>query len=366
MQRVLIVCTTDSMIWNFLIPHIQSMERQGMSVECACSRTGVYLDELISEYGLTVYELPFQRSPYSWKNITAYRRLVSLIHLRGYDTIFCHEPVGGALGRLAGQKTGCKVVYMAHGFHFYRGAPKRNWLIYYPVETYLSRFTDLLITINQEDYEAARRMNASEVALVNGVGVHTGQFHAYETDCLRTQFGLKKDDFILLTVGELIPRKNHKLLIRAMSGMEDPKIHLFIAGDGKLKYELKRLAQKKHMDTNVHLLGFCRNVTDLCNACDVFIFPSVQEGLSVALMEAMACKKPVIASRIRGNVDLIDHKKGGFLVEPKNQKGYQRAIQILKENRKLCSRFGNYNADKIREYDIQYVERQLKTLYQKI
>ncbi|NBI72681.1 glycosyltransferase family 1 protein [Clostridiaceae bacterium] len=363
MQRVLIVCTTDSMIWNFLIPHIRSMERQGMSVECACSRTGVYLDELISEYGLTVYELPFQRSPYSLKNITAYRHLVSLIRLRRYDTIFCHEPVGGAIGRLAGRKTGCKVIYMAHGFHFYRGAPKRNWLIYYPVEIYLSRLTDLLITINREDYEAAKRMKASDVALVNGVGVHTGQFHAYETDCLRTQFGLKKDDFILLTVGELIPRKNHKLLIQAISKMGDPEVHLFIAGAGKLEHELRGLTEKHHLDANVHMLGFCRNVTDLCNACDAFIFPSLQEGLSVALMEAMACKKPVIASRIRGNVDLIEHKKGGLLVKAKDQKGYQRAIQILKENQKLCSRFGDYNAEKIKKYDIQHVEQQFKKLY---
>lgn len=363
MRRVLIVCTTDSMIWNFLIPHIQSMERQGMSVECACSRTGVYFDELISEYGLTAYELPFQRSPYSLRNITAYRRLVSLVRARRYDTIFCHEPVGGAMGRLAGRKAGCKVIYMAHGFHFYRGAPKRNWLIYYPVEAYLSRFTDLLITINREDYRAAQKMHASKVALVNGVGVHAGRFHAYETDCLRMQFGLKKDDFILLTVGELIPRKNHKLLIRAISGMEDPKIHLFIAGEGRLEGELKKLTGKEHLDANVHMLGFCRNITDLCNACDAFIFPSLQEGLSVALMEAMACKKPVIASRIRGNVDLIDHKKGGFLVKVKDQKGYQRAIQILKENRKLRGRFGNYNAEKIKKYDIRRVERQFRKLY---
>ena len=145
--------------------------------------------------------------------------------------------------------------------------------------------------------------------------------------------------------------------------MKNSRVHLFIAGEGELEKELKTLVEKEGMEDKIHFLGFCRNVNELCNSCDAFIFPSVHEGLSVALMEAMACGKPVIVSKIRGNVDLIEHKKGGFLVETNDVQGYEKAIEVLMKNKKLCEKFGSYNREKITKYDVKYVEKQLEKLF---
>ena len=171
MKKVLVLCTTDSMIWNFLIPHIREMEKMGLNVECACARTGFYFDELKEQYGLTVHEIPFTRSPISVRNIRGFRSLCGLIRTRQFDRIFCHEPVGGMMGRLAGKVCGRKVVYMAHGFHFFTGAPARHWAFYYTAEYILSFFTEALITINREDYKRACKMHARRNYYVHGIGV---------------------------------------------------------------------------------------------------------------------------------------------------------------------------------------------------
>lgn len=366
MKRVLVLCTTDSMIWNFLIPHIIHMQDNGIFVECACSKTGIYMDELIYKYNFHVYNIPFHRTPYSIENIYAYKQLIDLIYQKNYDTIFCHEPVGGVMGRIAGHTAKKMVIYMAHGFHFYKGAPKINWLIYYNIEKYLSRYTDLLITINKEDYQIAQKFKSKRVVLINGIGINLTQFKKFKSKYFCENFKLKEDDFSLLSVGELIPRKNHEIIINAVAELKNPKIHLFIAGEGKLKDYLKKIIHSKKLEKNVHLLGFCRNISELCNACNVFIFPSIQEGLSMALMEAMACGKPIIASKIRGNVDLIENNKGGYLISSNDKIAYKNAIISLYEQPYKCTKFGKYNLIKIQNYSIENVIKQMDSFLFKI
>lgn len=365
MKKVLIVCTTDSMIWNFLVPHIKHMESIGMTVECACSVTGVYFNELNEQHGLIMHEIHFHRSPYNFENIKAYKELKKLVIDGGFDTIFCHEPVGGAMGRLVGKSTKKKVIYMAHGFHFFDGAPKANWLIYYNVEKFLARYTDELLVINQEDYEAAKKFNVKDVALINGIGINTSKFKRFESNYIKDNFSLNDDDFVMLTVGELIPRKNHETIIKMMVKMMNKNLHFFIAGEGELTNQLKNTVKENGLQNHVHFLGFCRNISELCNSCDLFIFPSVHEGLSVALMEAMACGKPIVASRIRGNVDLIDDGQGGYLVDTFDVGEYAKAVDKLLVNKTLLQNFGDYNIKKVMQFDTETVKEQLAEIYKR-
>lgn len=360
MKKILFLCTTDSMIWNFLVEHIKRLETEGCIVECAASETGVYFKEL-QQKGITMHRIPFERSPYSTKNIKAYKELSKLVKQNRYDIVFCHEPVGGAFGRIVGKKYGCEVVYMAHGFHFYKGAPATT-TIYYLVEKYLSRKTDLLITINKEDYEASKKFHAARIALVNGIGVDTNKFVKKDSDYLRRKFLLKDDSLILLSVGELIPRKNHLTVIRSLVNLKNADTHYFIAGEGELENQLKRETEKLGLQGHVHFLGFCRNVNELCNSCDIFIMPSVQEGLSLALMEAMACGKPVIASKIRGNVDLIEDSKGGLLVDTYDESGYCSAIDRLWSSSDLMASMSRANLENIKKYDISFIKEELVKL----
>ncbi|MDU1978902.1 MAG: glycosyltransferase family 4 protein [Clostridium sp.] len=359
MKKILVVCTTDSMIWNFLIPHIKYLENKGFYVECACSRTGNFFEKLISEYSIKMNLIPFERSPYKKENIRAYKMIVNLINEKGFDTIFCHEPVGGAMGRLAGHHCGCSVIYMAHGFHFFKGAPKINWLIYFNIEKYLSRFTDILITINEEDFKVASKFKAKKVCKVAGIGVDTTKFSPKEEGYLRKKYGIDDEAIILLSVGELIPRKNHETVIKALKMAGNSEFHYLIAGTGELEAYLKDLVKRLSLENQVHFLGYRNDISALCNASDIFIMPSVHEGLSVALMEAMGCGKAVIASEIRGNVDLIDNGKGGYLVPTYNVEKYMEAIETLSRSKIMRKQFGLYNIRKVKKFDVSFVKKQV-------
>lgn len=363
-NRVLVVCTTDSMIWNFLIPHIKELENTGCYVECASSITGNFFDNLIKEHNIKMNEIPFERSPYNRKNIQAYRKLCKLVKEKRFDTIYCHEPVGGAVGRLVGKQCKCKVIYIAHGFHFYKGAPFINRTVYYWAEKFLSRYTDALVTMNEEDYQSSLRFHAKKMYKINGIGIDTDKFLRIDNcDDLRIELSLKADDYILFSVGELIERKNHIVVIEALKMLNNPHIHYVVAGEGNLFDFLKEKIIKLNLEKQVHLLGYRTDINRLCNASNVFVMPSLQEGLSVALMEAMACGKPVIASKIRGNIDLIDDGMGGVLVNATNADDYSEAILKCYNAPSETEKYGQYNTEKIKEFDIKKVKEQLSVIY---
>lgn len=365
MKRVLIVCTTDSMIWNFLIPHIKEMEKNGYYVECASSITGDFYHNLVAQHNIKMNEIPFERSPYNMKNIKAYKMLCQLIKRKKFDTIFCHEPVGGAMGRLAGHKCKCKVIYMAHGFHFFKGAPKSR-VIYYWVEKLLSYYTDVLITINQEDYNAALKFKEKKCYKINGIGVDTSKFCSDDTfrNYLNLEFNLPDNAVKILSVGELIPRKNHEVIIRAMAKNKNTRVYYFIAGEGELKEYLKRIIKESGLEKNVFLLGYRTDIRQLCNSSDIFAMPSIHEGLSVALMEAMGCGKPIVCSKIRGNVDLIEQGKGGYLCLTTDIDMYAKAIEKLVSSPCKCKKYGDYNQNYVKKFDVSSVREELIRIIQ--
>lgn len=354
MKSILVVCTTDSMIWNFLVPHIKHLQSKGINVECACSKTGFFYEEL-ENMGLILHEIPFERHPFKLKNVKSFFNLKNLISKKHYDLIQCHEPVGGALGRLTGKICKKKVMYFAHGFHFFKGAPKSS-IIYYIIEKTLSFFTDDLITINNEDYLSALKFHAKRTFKIHGIGIDTSKFkksdlHNQSDSILGST---NTNIFKIISVGELIPRKNHITIIKSLLYLPED-IHYFIVGDGDNRDYLISEAEKFRVSHRVHLMGFRKDVSAICNAADLFVFPSLQEGLSVALMEAMSIGLPIVASDIRGNNDLVNTDKGGFLVDPQDYKGFAKAILDLKNDPKKRENLGNYNQIAIKKYDIHTV-----------
>lgn len=348
MKRLLLTCT-DLMGIQFLVPHVKYLAQNGFSVSLACSEVGGRMDELRSALDgvAAVQPVRLVRSPFSASNRHGYRDLKAIIDGGRWDVIWTNEPVMGVMTRLAARaarKRGTKVVYMVHGFHFYTGAPKKNWLLYYPVERYCSHLCDMIVTINQEDYTRAKTFHAPRVEKINGVGVNLDRFAPDSKTRLRwrQQLGLTADDIALLTVGELHRGKNQHCVIEAVGMLNDPRIHYFLCGKGEEENALRALADQCGVSAQTHFLGYRKDIAEIMCATDIFVFPSLREGLSRALMEAMANGKAVVCSNIRGNVDLIENGSGGYVV-PNDPSSVADALARLADNAALRHKMGEHN-----------------------
>lgn len=353
---------------DFFPPHIKMLQEEGHVVELAAN----FSEQLcgsVAELGCKIHQIPFSRNAYSVKNIKAYLEIKRLIDMGQYDIVHTHTPNASAIVRLACRKMrkrGLKVIYTAHGFHFYRGAPVKNWLLFFPVEWICACWTDVLVTINHEDYRRAKRfMRAGKVEYVPGVGIDIEKFQKAEIgrEEVRESIGVRATDIVLLSLGELNRNKNHEVVIRALAERKNSTVHYIIAGRGELFDYLQRLATRLGVADKVHLLGYREDVASLYCASDIYLLPSFREGLNVSLMEAMASGLPCIASRIRGNVDLIVNERGGLLCQKNQIEDYVMAIEKLCNRVDLRKTMGKFNMKKIAYYGNDYVTKQIARIY---
>lgn len=360
--------TTISNTMGFFVEHIKMLYREGHTVEIACAEGTKPLSNVYKQLGCKVHLIPFSRSPLSISNIKAYSRLKQLVETEHYDIVHTHTPNASMIARLACRgvrKQGTKVIYTAHGFHFFKGAPLKNWLMYYPVEKFCAKYTDVLITINQEDYAFAQKnIHASKVCYVPGVGIDLQKIRDVQCnrDEVRDSIGVPRDCFLLLSIGELNCNKNHQVVLHALACLKNKKIHYAIAGVGKQHDFLVNLAKKLGIDKQIHLLGYRTDALKLYKAADIFVFPSFREGLSVSLMEAMANGLPIICSQIRGNVDLVKNGEGGFLFNPSDISSLNVALENLIESSDTQKRFGKMNKVAIEKFNLTNVLANMKDL----
>lgn len=327
--RVLFTATlVRGHIAKFHIPYLEWFKKQGWETWVAAKND--YPDKVCDiPYCDHFVDIDFARSPFSKQTLLAYRQLRKLFTYERFDIVHTHTPVGSVLTRLAARnarKNGTKVIYTAHGFHFYKGAPLVSWLLWYPVERVMSRFTDVLITINKEDYERVKRFAHCCVEYVPGVGVDLSRFAAVKCrDVKREELGLAPGDFAVLATGDLNDNKNHRVLVEALAQLPN-RVKLFIAGDGPLCRELSALAACLGVSDRVRLLGFRRDVVALLNACDLFCLPSKREGLPVSLIEAMATGTLVLASDARGCADVLGELGDSCIIPENDSESWADAI----------------------------------------
>lgn len=369
MKKFLIVAHYSRFLVQFELNDVRLLQSMGFEVHYATN----YQQEdmfsgaikIIQENGVILHQVDFVRSPYSIPaNIKAYRQLKDLMVKEKFSGVHCHTPMAGALARLAANATHTvPVIYTAHGFHFYKGCPLKNKLIYQTAETFLARYTDAQITINQEDFAAAQKFPLRGKAYyVPGIGVDVKKISSVQVDraTKRAELGIPQDAFVLISVGELNENKNHATVVRALAKADIPNSYYLICGEGKLKQQHFELAQKLGISEKVKLLGFRTDVSEILRACDCFVFPSSREGLSVSLMEAMAAGLPCIASRIRGNVDLLENSR--YLFEPADENAL---CQLLKDaaNGVQIEQECELNWETLKKYDIKNVSKEMQSIY---
>lgn len=379
MKRALIFASVASMIDQFNRVNISKLQELGYVVEVACNfeeGNSTSMDKVVElrkeleSKNIVTHHIPIPRSIKSIKNIIESLRITKdLSNKKTYDIVHCHSPIGGVIARQIFKyyiKKGTKIIYTAHGFHFYKGAPFKNWLVYYPIEKWYSRYTSVLITINTEDYDIAKKkFSAKRIEYVPGIGIDTEKYSKISVDKIdkARELGIPLNSFLILSVGELNKNKNHEIIIRAVKEMNNPNIFYIICGQGKLEKYLNDLIDELGMTNQVKLLGFRRDVIEIGKISDLYAFPSFREGLSVALMEAMAVGLPIVCSNIRGNIDLIENSRGGYLTNPNSISENVIAIETLYLNKELREGSAEFNLNKIKKFDSILVGEKITKIY---
>jgi len=376
MKKMLMLATTAAMIEQFNKDNILILEELGYEVHMAGNfeEGNPISDERLAEFKIWLeshhgkcFHIPATRKPSDIKNNRkALKMVVSLTKEYNYDFIHCHTPIGSIIGRLAGKKTKTPVIYTAHGFHFFKGAPIKNWLLYYPAEWICSWMTELLITINREDYRRAKRhMHAKKVAYIPGVGVDVEQFKDYTIDKekLRKKLKLPEDAFVLLSVGELSDRKNQMIVIEAMKELNNPNVYYLMVGQGELAGAYKQKIKEYNLTNNIKMLGFRNDIQALCKCVDCFIHPSIREGLGIAPLEAMASGLPLISANVNGMKDYTVNGKSGCCVDPNSVSSVVNAINKIYSDPEFAKKCSEFNQKKVRLYDIKRSNHHMRNLY---
>lgn len=356
---------------NFSIPCLDAALALNYTLYMGINRK--YASEIAClDYKVLFYNAKIFRSVFALNElITSYRNLCFFLSNNNIDTIHCNTPIGGVIGRICGRKYGVrKIIYTAHGFHFYKGAPLVNRTLFYWIEKYLARYTDAIITINQEDFLRAQGFRLKpngKIFKINGVGINTAQSDTnnLNTD-IRQELCIESDSILLISVGDINDNKNNNVVIRAMKNLDNMKLHYLLCGVGEYKVSLMRLVKKFKLEKNIHFLGYRSDVDSLLKQANIFLLPSKREGLSRSLMEAMNAGLPCIVSRIRGNTDLIDENLGGYLCKYNDVYAFARAINQLSTNIHIGVEMGKYNKNRVKEYDIENVKRQMLNIYKEI
>lgn len=382
MKKALIVTRVSGFVPQFEMDHVKILQNMGYEVHYATNMNVVVYgkdNSRLQGTGLICHHIDFCRSPFSARVVESYRVLKQLLYSEEFELIHCHMPMTGVVTRLAAQavyrksKKCVPVLYTAHGFHFYSGAPLKNWIYYIP-ERFLSRYTDRLITMNQEDYVRAQHFPIrGKEEKISGVGISLQKMDLRDEQRtedirkkMRSRWNVKEEEFLLVSVGELTKRKNHMELLHVLTKYDIPKLKYMICGSGSLEKELKNYLKEHRLEQKVIMTGYCAEIEEVLMAADGFAFPSLQEGLPVAVMEAMRAGLPVIAKKIRGNTDLIENGKGGFLLEKSGEEEYYQAICKLQASPSLCKKMGEWNQKHIRNFSIEKVNAQMQRIYESV
>lgn len=327
-------------------------------------------EDLECELPVHLYDSHTYRSIAAFSdNKIAYQNLAKVVKNGNIEVIHCNTPVGGMIGRLVGKRYNVKkIIYTAHGFHFFKGAPLINRTVFKWAERIMAHWTDAIITMNEEDYQSALRFKlkrGGKVFKVHGVGITLNEYcdiHV-DRDKIRSDLGFKDTDIICISAGDLVQRKNYKVAVEAIAKTGNRDIHYVICGVGPEKENLQKLIDEKGLTENIHFLGYRNDVKELMKCSDIFLFTTLQEGMPRSMMEAMACGLPCVASSIRGNIDLIQNERNGFLAMPNDAEAFAKALKTLADNEELRVKMSHNNLEDIKAYDIAKVEEEIRLIY---
>lgn len=370
-MKVLLTATVQSHICQFHKPLVEVLHKHGCQVHVAARDNLAEKNGLKLDFVEKIYDVQFARSPKSLDNIKAYKQLKAIVEDEKYDIIHCNTPMGGIVTRLASiraRKKGTKVFYTAHGFHFYKGASKKSWLVFYPIEKIFSRITDKLITINREDYKLAKDKFHVDTYYIHGVGVDEQRFFPVseqEKQVLRQELGFAKQQKIILCVGELLPNKNQTMAISMVQEIceEYPDALLLLAGNGPEKDNLEKIIEMSELQNHVKMLGYCTCLEKYQQVADLLVSCSKREGLPLNIVETMLSGNPVVATKNRGHCELIRDDETGYLVDVNDIDAMSKCVERILSDENRKSAMGSKARSFAEQYGFNTVKQELERIY---
>lgn len=397
MKRVLFVTTISGFLPQFEKNDVKLLKQMGCQIHYASNFTNpIYAFDKteLEQNGVALHQIDIEKSPAKInKNIKAIKQLIKIIDENDIDIVHCHNPMGGVAARIAARagKRKPKVIYTAHGFHFYKGAPIMNWLLFYTAERFLARYTDIIVTINREDYIRAKKFRLKkngEVYLIHSVGVDKEKFAPRPElrETKRAELGIPADAFHIVTAAELNENKNQKLVIEAVAAIvnkyetsagNDNKhnanyagksnrtynIYYTICGKGPNEDNLRELIKSKGLEDQVQILGYRTDMDEILQTADVFAFPSIREGLGVAAIEALMCNVPLIAADNRGTREYASDGNNGIVCRYDAVDEFEEAIELLYGNTAYRKRMADRCRESVKKFTIEEVEKTMTKVY---
>lgn len=367
-KRILFAANLESFFIKFLIPQLKYFYENGYEVHVAAKSENINIP-----YCHKKFDIDFARGFNIKQNIHSYKQMKEVFKSEHYDIVSCHTPFGGGITRLAFKNSKVKntrVVYMNHGFHFYKGAPLLNWLLFYPAEKYLSKFTHEVITINLEDYEIAKKKFKCDVSYVAGVGLDPLKFDFFMNDQERIEYkkslGLKKNDFVMMYPAEINKNKRQEWLVDSLKEVfyENSNFHLLLPGNDMTNGSLTKMLIDLKLENQVHLLGFRKDIPKLLRITDLSVSTSNREGLPVNIMEAVYCGIPVVATACRGNRDLIKNGKNGYIVAMDDKKDFSnKVLKVSQMSKTKINEIKKKDEQIITEYLLDNVLESIVNIY---
>ena len=383
MKRVLFVTTISGFLPQFEKNDVKLLKQMGCQIHYASNFTNpIYAFDKteLEKNRVALHQIDIEKSPAKInKNIKAIKQLIKIIDENDIDIVHCHNPMGGVAARIAARagKRKPKVIYTAHGFHFYKGAPMMNWLLFYTAERFLARYTDIIVTINREDYIRAKKFRLKkngEVYLIHSVGVDKEKFAPRPElrETKRAELGIPADAFHIVTAAELNENKNQKLVIEAVAALKNKSkidadkaynIYYTICGKGPNEDKLRELIKAYGLENNVSLLGYRTDMDEILQTADVFAFPSIREGLGVAAIEALMCNVPLIAADNRGTREYVSDGNNGIVCRYDAVDEFEEAIELLYRNTAYRKRMADRCRESVKKFTIEEVEKTMTKVY---
>lgn len=354
-QKVLFTASTYSHIVNFHLPYLQWFRQQGWEVHAACGGAPQPIP-----FANRVIHLPLEKSMGSPKNFQAAGLLRRIIRREGYHLLSTHTALAAFFTRLAlaGFRERPAVVNMVHGYLFDQDTPALKRRLLLAAERMTAPQTDLLLTMNRWDYEAAQKYRlGGSVVHIPGVGVDFSRFDRLPDTVrqeMREEYGFSPDTFALIYGAEFSRRKSQETLIRAMAELPE-NIVLILAGDGALRADCRALSERLGLGERVLFPGHIRDMTRWYAMADAAVSSSRSEGLPFNVMEAMYVGLPVAASAVKGHVDLIREDETGLLFPYGDISACAAAIRRLREDPLLRQELARRARENVMDYRLDRV-----------